>query len=304
MTASASTPVAFIGLGNMGGPMATNLARAGHTVRGYDMSPEACKHAEKGGVAIAASPTAAVEGAQAVVSMLPASRHVEELYLGANGKPGLLAALGPGTVVIDSSTIAPASARKVAEAAKAREIAFLDAPVSGGTAGAAAGTLTFMVGGHEADFERSTALIKAMGANAFYAGGHGAGQSVKLCNNMLLAVLMIGTAEAISLGCSLGLDPAVLSDIMKRSSGDNWALQKYNPMPGVMENVPASREYSGGFATSLMLKDLGLAQEAALQTGASSPLGGLARQLYAAHSVAGHGDLDFSSIFRLFQPRA
>jgi 3-hydroxyisobutyrate dehydrogenase len=296
-----SDTIAFIGLGNMGGPMALNLRKAGHAVRAFDLSPAACSAAVAQGLTISASAADAVAGAQTVVSMLPASRHVESLYL---GDDGLLARLAKGTLVVDSSTIAPASSRKVAEAAQARGLAFIDAPVSGGTAGAAAGTLTFMIGGEAADVERATPLLKCMGANLFHAGAHGAGQATKLCNNMLLAVLMIGTSEALSLGASLGLDPKVLSEVMRRSSGGNWALEKYNPVPGVMDAAPASRGYSGGFGTDLMLKDLGLAVEAALASGSSVPLGGLARELYAAHSKAGHGGLDFSSIIGLVAPGA
>jgi 3-hydroxyisobutyrate dehydrogenase len=296
-----NTPVAFIGLGNMGGPMAINLAKAGYPVAAFDLSAEACKKVAEGGASIAASAADAVKGAKVVVSMLPASRHVEGLYLGDNG---LLAKLSPGTLVIDSSTIAPASARKVAEAAAAKGVLFLDGPVSGGTAGATAGTLTFMVGGDTATLEAATPLIKSMGANIFHAGGVGAGQGAKLCNNMLLAILMIGTSEALSLGMSLGLDPKVLSEVMRRSSGGNWTLEKYNPVPGVAEGVPASRGYTGGFGTDLMLKDVGLALEAALGTGACVPLGGMARELYAAHSKAGNGGLDFSSIINMLNAKA
>lgn len=294
-----STPqrIAFIGLGHMGGPMALNLHKAGHAVAAFDLSAEACARLQAEGVAVAASASAAADGAAVVVTMLPASRHVESLYLGSGDAPGLLAALPAGTLVIDSSTIAPASARKVADAAKARGLAFLDAPVSGGTAGAAAGTLTFMMGGDAATVERATPVLQAMGANLFHCGEAGAGQATKLCNNMLLAVLMIGTSEALALGQSLGLDAAVLSEVMRRSSGGNWALEKYNPVPGVMPAAPASRGYSGGFGTSLMLKDLGLALEASLGNGAAVPLGALARQLYALHELAGHGGEDFSSIY-------
>jgi len=291
--------IAFIGLGNMGAPMAQNLFKAGHAVRAFDLSADACKAVALQGVTVSTSASNAVDGAGIVISMLPASRHVESLYL---GEAGLLKLLPKGTLVIDSSTIAPASARKVAEAASSAGLAFLDAPVSGGTAGAAAGTLTFMIGGDADDLERATPVLRNMGANLFHAGGHGAGQATKLCNNMLLAVLMIGTSEALSLGQSLGLDTKVLSEVMRRSSGGNWALEKYNPMPGVMDTAPASRGYSGGFGTDLMLKDLGLAVEAALASGSSVPLGGLARELYAAHSKAGHGGLDFSSVIGMLSP--
>ncbi|MGC3985753.1 MAG: 3-hydroxyisobutyrate dehydrogenase [Pseudorhodoferax sp.] len=290
--------IAFIGLGNMGGPMAMNLHKAGHQVSGFDLSEVACKKYAADGLAIAATAAATLEGAEVVVSMLPASQHVEALYLGENG---LLARIAPGTLVIDSSTIAAASSRKVAEAGAARGIAVLDAPVSGGTGGAIAGTLTFMVGGSAADLERARPVLEKMGANIFHAGDAGAGQTAKICNNMLLGILMIGTSEALALGVANGLDPKVLSEIMRRSSGGNWALEKYNPMPGVMETSPASKNYAGGFGTDLMLKDLGLAQENAAAVRAATPLGGLARNLYAAHSLAGHGALDFSSVLKMLQ---
>ncbi|KQP14955.1 3-hydroxyisobutyrate dehydrogenase [Pseudorhodoferax sp. Leaf267] len=290
--------IAFIGLGNMGGPMALNLKKAGHDVSGFDLSEAARAKFAADGLTIAASADATLEGAEVVISMLPASQHVESLYL---GETGLLAKIAPGTLVIDSSTIAAASSRKVAQAGAARGIAVIDAPVSGGTGGAIAGTLTFMVGGTQADLERARPLLEKMGANIFHAGDAGAGQTAKICNNMLLGILMIGTSEALALGVANGLDPKVLSEIMRRSSGGNWALEKYNPMPGVMETAPASKGYAGGFGTDLMLKDLGLAQETAAAVKAATPLGGLARNLYAAHSLAGHGALDFSSVLKSLQ---
>ena len=290
--------IAFIGLGNMGGPMALNLHKAGHQLRAFDLSASARKKFAADGLPIAASAVDAVQGAEVVISMLPASQHVEALYL---GDQGLLAQLPAGTLVIDSSTIAASSSIKVAQAAAARQITTIDAPVSGGTGGAIAGTLTFMVGGDDAALERARPLLEKMGANIFHAGAAGAGQTAKICNNMLLGILMIGTSEALALGVANGLDPKVLSEIMRRSSGGNWALEKYNPMPGVQDNVPASKGYAGGFGTDLMLKDLGLAQENAASVRASTPLGGLARNLYAAHSLAGHGALDFSSVLKMVQ---
>ena len=290
--------IAFIGLGNMGGPMALNLLKAGHEIQAFDLSKPACDKLAADGVAIAASATAAVQGAEAIITMLPASQHVEGLFLGAGD---LLAQLPAGTLIIDCSTIAAATSRKVAEAAQAKGVAFIDAPVSGGTGGAIAGTLTFMVGGDAADLERARPLLEKMGANIFHAGAVGAGQTAKICNNMLLGILMAGTSEAIALGVANGLDPKVLSEIMRRSSGGNWALEKYNPYPGVHENAPASKGYAGGFGTDLMLKDLGLSQENATAVKASTPLGGLARSLYAAHSLGGQGALDFSSVIQLFQ---
>ncbi|QXL85383.1 3-hydroxyisobutyrate dehydrogenase [Comamonas sp. NLF-1-9] len=296
--------IAFIGLGHMGGPMAINLHKAGHQVQAFDLASAACEHVKAAGVAIATSSEAAVKDAEVVISMLPASQHVEGLYLGRDGSGGLLTHIARGTLVIDSSTIAAATSQKVAKAAQAAGIAFIDAPVSGGVGGAVAGTLTFMVGGSDADLERARPVLEKMGANIFHAGDIGAGQTAKICNNMLLAILMIGTSEAMSLGVANGLDPKVLAEIMRRSSGGNWALEKYNPYPGVHENAPASKGYAGGFGTDLMLKDLGLSQENATAMRASTPLGGLARALYAAHSLAGHGGEDFSSIIKMVQKKA
>jgi len=293
--------VAFIGLGNMGAPMAVNLRKAGHDVTGFDLSTEACKRLAADGMTIADSAANAVKGAEVVVSMLPASQHVEALYL---GEGGLLSKLAAGTLVIDSSTIAAATSKKLGEAATKLGIASIDAPVSGGVGGAQAGTLTFMVGGSAEDLARARPLLEKMGQNIFHAGGAGAGQTAKICNNMLLGILMIGTSEALALGVANGLDPKVLSEIMRRSSGGNWALEKYNPMPGVMDTAPSSKGYAGGFGTDLMLKDLGLSQENAAAVRASTPLGGLARNLYAAHSLAGHGALDFSSVLKLVQKPA
>lgn len=296
--------ITFIGLGHMGGPMAVNLQKAGHSVAAFDLSQQACDKFAAAGLTIAASAEAAVQGAEVVISMLPASRHVQSLYLGASGEGGLLAHIAAGTLVIDSSTIAAATSQQVGTAANAAGIDFIDAPVSGGTGGAIAGTLTFMVGASAAQLERARPVLEKMGSNIFHAGHVGAGQTAKICNNMLLGILMIGTSEAIALGVANGLDPQVLSEIMRRSSGGNWALEKYNPWPGVQENAPSSKQYAGGFGTDLMLKDLGLAQENAGAVQAATPLGALARSLYAMHSMAGHGGLDFSSIVQSLQKRA
>lgn len=291
------THIAFIGLGNMGGPMAANLAKAGHAVNGFDLSPLALEQFAAAGGRPADSVQQAVDGAEVVISMLPAGQHVESLYLGA---AGLFAHLPAGTLVIDCSTIAAHTARGVADAAAAAGLRFLDAPVSGGTAGAAAGTLTFMIGGDAANVDAARPLLASMGKNLFHAGGAGAGQTAKVCNNMLLGILMTGTAEALALGVQNGLDPAVLSDIMSKSSGSNWVLDRYNPWPGVMEAAPASRGYSGGFMSELMLKDLRLASETASQSQAANPMGSLAQQLFEAHVAAGQGKLDFSSIVQHF----
>ncbi|WP_454690491.1 3-hydroxyisobutyrate dehydrogenase [Achromobacter aloeverae] len=291
--------IAFIGLGNMGGPMALNLIKGGHDLTVYDLVPASIQAATAAGARAAASAREAVARAEVVISMLPASRHVEKLYL----EDGLLQAVDAAALVIECSTIAPDSARKVAAAAQARGIAMIDAPVSGGTGGAAAGTLTFIVGGDAAALERGRPILEKMGKNIFHAGAAGAGQVAKICNNMLLGILMAGTSEALSLGVANGLDPAVLSDIIAKSSGRNWATELYNPWPGVMPQAPASKEYAGGFGTDLMLKDLGLAAEAALSTRSATPLGELARNLYALHSAGGHGKLDFSSIVKLYQAK-
>ncbi|HSV80410.1 MAG TPA: 3-hydroxyisobutyrate dehydrogenase [Ramlibacter sp.] len=293
---SNTTRIAFIGLGHMGGPMAANLHKAGLEVRAFDLSGEAVAKAREEGVEVAASARAAAEGSQVVISMLPASRHVESLYL---GDDGLLPHLGAGTLLIDCSTIAPVTARRVAAAAQARGLAMLDAPVSGGTAGAAAGTLTFIVGGDAAALDRARPVLQAMGRNIFHMGDAGAGQVAKLCNNMALGVIMAVTGEAIALGAAHGLNPKVLSQMMAVSTGRSWATEVCNPWPGVLENAPAARGYSGGFGNDLMLKDLGLAVEAAMGVGATIPLGELARNLYAMNRQAGRGALDFSSIVQL-----
>jgi len=288
--------VAFIGLGNMGLPMAVNLIQAGHEVMGFDLvQTQLDAFAEAGGIP-KQSVLETIPDADVIISMLPASRHVEALYL---GDAGVLATANPRSLLIDCSTIAPKVAQEVATAAMSRGFGMIDAPVSGGTAGAQAGTLTFMVGGDAADIERARPLLEKMGKNIFHAGASGSGQTVKVCNNMLLGIQMLGTSEALRLGMANGMDPKVLSDIMAKSSGRNWVLELYNPCPGVMENVPSSKGYAGGFGVDLMLKDLGLATENAHDLHASAPLGELSRMLYETHSQAGNGQLDFSSVFNL-----
>ncbi len=293
-----SSHIAFIGLGHMGAPMAANLIKAGHRLKVFDLVPAAMEAVAGPGAEAAASALEAVRGAELVITMLPASRHVEGLYL---GEQGLLGGIARGTLVLECSTIAPESARKVSAAAAAAGIRMLDAPVSGGTGGAAAGTLTFIVGGSAADLEAARPYLQAMGKNIFHAGEAGAGQVAKICNNMLLGILMAGTAEALALGVANGLDPKVLSDIIAKSSGRNWATEVYNPWPGVMEGVPSSKGYAGGFGVDLMLKDLGLAAEASMQSRSATPLGELARNLYAMLSARGHGSLDFSSVLKLYE---
>ncbi|QIL91343.1 3-hydroxyisobutyrate dehydrogenase [Microbulbifer sp. SH-1] len=294
-----SQRIAFLGLGNMGGPMAANLVKHGFSVTAFDVSKPMLESAVANGCRRADSAHAAINGADVVVSMLPHGEAVRSLYLGVHG---LLQAMDAKTLLIDCSTISASDARQVIAAAGERGIDAIDAPVSGGTAAAAAGTLSFMCGGEEKALERARPVLEAMGANVFHAGPAGSGQVAKICNNMLLAIHMIGTAEALQMGVDNGLDPKVLSDIMRASSGGNWSLEKYNPYPGVMDNVPAARDYQGGFSVALMLKDLGLAMDTAAGSASSTPLGALAKNLYQLHG----GDpinrvLDFSSIQNLFR---
>jgi len=294
--------IGFIGLGNMGAPMARNLLKAGHRLTVFDLSQAAVAGLVEAGAKAAASPAAVARtDAELVITMLPASAHVKGVYL---GEDGLLAHVRPGVLLIDSSTIDPLSAREVAAAARAHDNPMLDAPVSGGTGGAAAGTLTFMVGGEAADFDRAQPVLAAMGRNIVHCGGAGNGQVAKVANNMLLGISMIGVAEAMSLGVALGMDPQVLAGILNTSSGRCWSSDTYNPFPGVMDNVPASRGYTGGFGTDLMLKDLGLASEAAKQARQPVILGALAQQLYQTFSAQGHGGLDFSAIINLYRKDA
>ncbi|MNF63879.1 3-hydroxyisobutyrate dehydrogenase [compost metagenome] len=297
------TRIGFIGLGNMGGPMAANLAKAGHAVRVFDLMPESVAKAIAAGCIAAGDAREAVTGCDLAISMLPAGEHVRGLWLSEGGGQDLLGALPAGAQVIDCSTIDVASARAVGDAAKARGIRFLDAPVSGGVTGAAAGTLTFIVGGESADFEAARPILACMGQNLFHAGALGAGQIAKMCNNMLLAIHMAGTAEALALGVKEGLDPGVLSTIMGKSSGNNWSLERYNPWPGVMENTPASRGYAGGFMTRLMVKDLGLAMALAEHAHSAVPMGALARNLFNLHASQGQENKDFSSILELYRDK-
>ncbi len=290
--------VAFIGLGNMGGPMAGNLLKAGHAVTVFDLSQAALDHMREAGAAVAGTAAEAAAGKDYVISMLPAGKHVAATYL---GDSGLLSKLERSTTVLDCSTIDAATAREVGEAATALGIGFMDSPVSGGVAAAAAGTLAFMCGGEAATFEKARLILKDIGKNIFHAGPAGAGQVAKACNNMLLAIHMIGTCEALELGARNGLDPKVLSEIMLASSGRNWSLEVYNPWPGVMPNVPASNNYKPGFMVDLMVKDLGLAMEIAQQCGVDNAMGQLARELYTQHQQDGNEQMDFSSILRRLQ---
>ena len=291
--------VAFIGLGNMGGPMARNLLKAGFNVRAYDLVPDALSALESDGAYAAQSAIDASTGADFVLSMLPAGKHVKQLYL---GEQGLIHSLSKDTLVIDSSTIDANTAKEVAAALAESDISFVDAPVSGGVGGAIAGTLTFIVGGPETHFAKAKPVLEAMGKHLFHAGDIGAGQVAKICNNMLLSILMAGTSEALQLGIQNGLDAKVLSEIMLQSSGRNWTLELYNPCPDVLENVPSSNDYNGGFMVDLMKKDLGLAQETARASNSATPMGALANSLYAMLSQQGYGKKDFSSIFQMLQP--
>jgi 3-hydroxyisobutyrate dehydrogenase len=286
--------IGFIGLGHMGNPMCRNLLKHGHTLRVYDVVPELLKKlASEKGVETATSGPDAARGADVVVTMLPSSPHVRAVYMGENG---LLAATKSGTPLIDCSTIDPLTAREVAMDARAKGCPMIDAPVSGGVGGAEAGTLTFMVGGEAKDFEAAKAVLQCMGKNIVHCGGSGNGQVAKICNNMMLAIEMIATSEGMTLAAKLGMDPKVFASIVNTSSGRCWSSDTYNPFPGVLENVPASRGYSGGFGADLMLKDLTLVTDAAKSARHPVMLGALAQQIYQKHSVDGNGAKDFSSV--------
>ena len=292
--------VGFIGLGNMGAPMAVNLVRAGYTVKGFDLSEKALELFSLQGGTPAVTLSDAVASADFVISMLPAGRHVEALYC---SEDHLLDIIDKKTLVIDTSTIDAETARKVAAVAAEKGIAFMDAPVSGGVAGAVNGTVTFIAGGSEKQLAQARPVLESMGSHIFLAGSVGSGQLAKACNNMLLGILMAGTSEALALGAASGLDVKVLSEIMLKSSGKNWALELYNPVPDVMDNAPASRGYQGGFMNKLMIKDLGLAMTVAEEKGANVPLGSLTRNLYKLHAEKGNEHMDFSSIYQLFLNR-
>ncbi|UZK66122.1 3-hydroxyisobutyrate dehydrogenase [Sphingomonas sp. M1-B02] len=288
--------VAFIGLGNMGGGMAANLAKAGNDVRAFDLSAEALDRAKKAGCLPAESAIAAITGAEAVITMLPAGKHVESVY-----QDSLFDHAAPGAILIDCSTIDVATARRVAEAAAARGLVAVDAPVSGGIAAANAGTLTFMVGGSKAGFERAEPFLTDMGKTVIHAGPAGAGQAAKVCNNMLLGATMIATCEAFALAEKLGLDLQNFYDIASVSSGQSWSMTSYCPVPGVGPETPADRDYQGGFAAPLMLKDLKLAMEAAADVHAQTPMGARASELYQRFVDGEGAGLDFSGIIRMLR---
>lgn len=287
--------IGFIGLGNMGSPMAANLVRAGYIVRGVDLSPASRDAAAAQGVTIAATLAEAVEGADVVVTMLPAGAHVVAVW------SELASLVPPGTVMIDSSTVDVDSARKAHALAAAAGALSLDAPVSGGTGGATAGTLTFMVGGSVEAFERGRVILEKMGKRLVHCGDAGAGQAAKICNNMILGISMAGVCEAFALGEKLGLTHQALFDVASTSSGQCWSLTSYCPVPGPVPTSPANNDYKPGFAAALMLKDLRLAQQAALSTGAATPLGAEAAQLYGLFDKLGHGGDDFSALIHLFR---
>jgi len=287
------TTIAFIGLGNMGFPMAKNLIAAGHEVRGFDLSAESLEKLAAAGGKAAASAAEAVSGAEVVVTMLPAGKHVRAVY-----DESVFPNASAGTLFIDCSTIDVDTARAVAADAAAKGFAMLDAPVSGGTGGAEAGTLTFMVGGEEAAFEKARPLLDIMGATVVHAGASGSGQAAKICNNMVLGISMIAVSEAFALADKLGLDRQKLFDISSKSSGQCWAMTSYCPVPGPVPTSPANRDYLPGFTAAMMLKDLDLAQQAADSANATTPMGKKAAEFYADFVEEGHGALDFSAVFK------
>ncbi len=288
------TRIAFIGLGHMGGGMAPNLAKAGHEVRAFDLSEEALSRAVERGCAKAGSAAEACADAEAVVTMLPAGKHVTEVY-----RSAVFGSAPASAILIDCSTIDIGSARTIEEEAAAMGCAMVDAPVSGGIAAAEGGTLTFMVGGSPQAFERARPILEQMGKAVIHAGGPGAGQAAKICNNMLLGATMAATCETFVLAQKLGLDPQTFFDISSKASGQSWSMTSYCPVPGVGPETPADRGYEGGFAAALMLKDLKLAMEAAQQTGAYTPMGGEAEELYQRFVDRGGGSRDFSALIKM-----
>lgn len=289
------TTLAFIGLGNMGSGMCTNLAKAGHDVRAFDLNADAVKMVEAAGAKGAASLAEAVNGAEIVVSMLPAGKHVHAVYF---GDDGVAAHAAPGTLFLDCSTISVDESRSAAQKAKDAGFLMVDAPVSGGTAAADAGTLTFMVGGPKAAFEKAKPVLDVMGKNVFHAGDAGNGQVAKIANNMLLGISMIGTCEAFNLAEKLGLDAQTFFDISSTASGQCWSMTSYCPAPGPVPAAPSNRDYKPGFAVAMMLKDLKLALASAEGAGASAPLGAHAEEIYARLDEDGHAGLDFSGVMK------
>jgi 3-hydroxyisobutyrate dehydrogenase len=293
--------IGFVGLGHMGAPMARNLLKAGHSLVVYDVVQRNVDALKAAGAAAAQSAARAADAAELVITMLPSSPHVKTVYL---GNDGVLAGVAPDVTLIDSSTIDPHTAREVAMLAAQHGNPMADAPVSGGTGGAEAGTLTFMVGGDAGVFEKIAPVLRHMGKNIVHCGESGTGQVAKICNNLLLGISMIGVSEAMNLGVALGIDAKVLAGIINTSSGRCWSSDTYNPYPGVMENVPAARGYTGGFGADLMLKDLGLAVDAAKLSKQPAMLGALAQQLYQMFSAQGAGGQDFSAIINLYKQKS
>ncbi len=292
------TRIGFVGLGNMGRPMAQNLLKAGHRVCGYDIAPQAADALRAAGGLGAPSVAAAIAEAETIVTMLPSGREVRDVYLSADG---VLARAPAGSLFVDCSTVDVETARAVATAAAERGFAMLDAPVSGGVGGAAAGTLTFMVGGTESAFVRARPVLEAMGRTVVHAGASGAGQAAKICNNMILGITMIGVSEAFVLAEKLGLDAQKLFDIASTSSGQCWSLTSYCPAPGPVPGAPSNRGYAAGFTAAMMLKDLSLAQDAARGCGAATPLGAEATALYGLYCAHGAERTDFSGIIRFLR---
>jgi len=291
-----TTSIAFIGLGNMGGGMAANLVKKGYAVRAFDLSEDALARAEAAGASRAGSAAEAAAGADAVVTMLPAGKHVEAVYTSE-----VFGAAKPGALFLDCSTIDVTTARRVIAAAVDKGFEMVDAPVSGGIAAANGGTLTFMVGGEDAAFAKAQPILAAMGKAVIHAGGAGNGQAAKICNNMLLGATMVATCEAFAMAEKIGLDPQTFYDISSVSSGQSWSMTSYCPMPGVGPQTPADNDYQGGFAVALMLKDLKLATEAAASVNASVPMGNAAEALYQLLANKGEGGRDFSSIINLLK---
>ncbi len=287
--------IAFIGLGNMGSGMSANLVKAGHTVRAFDLNSDAVAKAVEAGATGASSVAEAVAGAEAVVTMLPAGKHVLEVYF---GESGIASHAAPGTLFLDCSTIAVEAAREASAGASEAGFAMVDAPVSGGVAAAAGGTLTFMVGGETTAFERAKPILEAMGKTIVHAGGAGNGQVAKIANNMLLGISMIATCEAFSLAEKLGLDAQTFFDISSKASGQNWSMTSYCPAPGPVPTAPSNNDYEPGFAVDMMLKDLRLARGAAESALANTRFGDLAAEIYERLSEDGKGGKDFSVIMR------
>ena len=289
------TKIAFIGLGNMGSGMCANLCKAGHEVRAFDLNVDAVKVAESNGAQAAATIAEAVSDADVIVSMLPAGKHVLSVYF---GEDGVAAQAAKGALFLDCSTIAVEDAREAASKAEAAGFLMADAPVSGGTAAADAGTLTFMVGGPDEAFTKAKPILDAMGKNIFHAGASGNGQVAKIANNMLLGISMIGTCEAFNLAEKLGLDAQTFYDISSTASGQCWSMTSYCPAPGPVPTAPSNRDYQPGFAVAMMLKDLHLAAGAAKAAGAQVTLGEMAEKIYADLDARGHGGLDFSGVMK------